>query len=148
MPQFGLGEGDGIGQRLPVVSGQDAGPEPRCRDHRVEGVFPVGARGGARGGMVQDLARGVGVESGHVGDGVQQRSHVRAGGVQFQGGQARPGLEHGGRRIAMGEQRGGLAQGVVEVRPWEGCVYGVAVSAQEQADGDASDERRWRLGAV
>ncbi|MFE2571437.1 hypothetical protein [Streptomyces mirabilis] len=83
--------------------------------------------------MVQDLAGGVGVESGHVGDRVEQRSRVRSGGVQFQRGQARPGLEHGGRQ--MGEQRGGLARGVVEVGPREGCVYGAAVSAQEQADG-------------
>ncbi|WP_323138689.1 MULTISPECIES: TetR family transcriptional regulator C-terminal domain-containing protein [Streptomyces] len=45
--------------------------------------------------MVQDLACGVGVESGHVGDGFEQRSRVRSGGVPVP---TRPGPSGSGTR--------------------------------------------------
>lgn len=123
-------------------------PRARCRprdpqrDRRAERVCPLGTQG-CSGGGGQDLVCGVGAEAGHLGDGFEQRARVRPVGVQLQGGRARPGLEHGGRRIGTGEERGGFAQGGVEAGPGNRYVDGTAVGAQDLADGASQGSVGW-----
>lgn len=119
-----------------MCRGQGAGTETCGLDHRVERGCPFGAEGGSGGRVVQHFTRGVGVETGRVGESFAEGARLPPVGVEFQGGKARADLEHGGRRLGIGEERGGCVLGLVEVGPRRRCLGGAAVGAQELGDED------------
>lgn len=81
-----------------------AGTETRRRGHRPECVSPLAAaQGGSGGGMVRDLACGVGVEPGHPANEFERRARVRPIGVQFRA--ARPARVRNTRVDGSGELR-------------------------------------------
>ena len=106
-PKRGLGLVHGFGEGLHVHRREISCSQPRGSEHGIELVPLFISQAGARDVVRQDVAGGVGVKNGYVGDGALQVIRMRAGSAahEVERGQPDTYLEYRSRRVGLGDHR-------------------------------------------